>query len=121
MSKQVYLLGVCIVLLGWAFVVTTWLVRPGPGVHEENAERLRAGMRLAEVELILGSRGYYNRETASWFWLGKAGAVHIYPQSNAPDRVWVVEWWYLDGRPARQIPDNPPPGRLSRLRTWLGW
>ena len=54
MLRRVFLLGVG-VALGLAF--TDWALSLQPGVTEANVRRVREGMRLQEVESILGEPG----------------------------------------------------------------
>lgn len=53
MSRQVFLLGVGIVLIGLGFALTNRILFQ-PGITEENAGRIRTGMSRAQVEAILG-------------------------------------------------------------------
>src|SRR5437868_2415316 len=54
MPRWVFLLGVGLLLVAGAFVVTDAALAPTPGVTGENCDRIRKGMTLANVEAILG-------------------------------------------------------------------
>ena len=51
MSRQVYLLGVGMLLVAGALLLTDWAVRPppAPGVTEANVRRIREGMTLEQL------------------------------------------------------------------------
>jgi hypothetical protein len=116
MSGRVYLSGVALALVTGAFLLTDHLLTPPPGVTEANCRRIRVGMRRAEVERLLGSRGislgrdhpYFSRNWEYMGWLGEAGAVEVV--FDKADRV-VSAYGVWEG----------PPGPLARLRAWLGW
>src|SRR5262245_59468492 len=57
MSKRVFLLGVGMLLVGVAFVVTDAALGPRPGATEANVRRIRRGMTLEQVEAIFGKPG----------------------------------------------------------------
>jgi hypothetical protein len=55
MSRQVYLLGVGMVLVAGALLAADAALGPRPGVTAANVRRIREGMTLEQVEGILGS------------------------------------------------------------------
>jgi hypothetical protein len=55
MSKRVYFFGLAIAVVALAFSLADQLFWE-PGVSASNVRRIRPGMRLAEVEAILGGR-----------------------------------------------------------------
>jgi hypothetical protein len=55
MPRRVYLLGLGLALVPLALAFTVSVLSLQPGVTEANARRILPGMRLAEVEAILGS------------------------------------------------------------------
>jgi hypothetical protein len=111
-----------------ALAVGLWWVWPRTAITRENAERIREGMTLAEVEAILGgpardeagrrmfARVEYDRplpaSVSACEWIGKQDAVCV--GFDADDRVVYV----VAGRV------TPPPererGAFDRLRRQLG-
>ena len=92
MPRGVFLLGVGLLLVAGAFLVTCAALGPAPGVTEANVRRIRQGMALAEVESILGGRGKipvgYGAPTLR-MWEGDAGVAlvrvtHIAPSGTTP-------------------------------------
>src|SRR4051794_32019633 len=53
MPRWVFSLGVGMALVAVAFVVTDTCIGPRPGMTEANARRIRPGMTLKDVQLIL--------------------------------------------------------------------
>jgi hypothetical protein len=138
MSGRVYLLGVGLVLVALAFIVTDRALPPTPGVTEVNVKRVKVGMTYGEVEDLLGSpdliarmngglRSSRNQMEADirdsdavraanggfvvWPWDGEEGTAVVYFGPDA--RAHKVTWMGAD----------PPQGQsfFARLRAWLGW
>lgn len=118
MSKNAFLFGLALAVLGIALALTHELLGPWPGVNERNVGRIREGMSLREVEAILGGRGR---------WHGRAGSLR-YAQTTY---VWqgtgglaVVFFGERHGQPPvvtfsayRPVAGACAP---SPLRAWLG-
>jgi hypothetical protein len=122
-----------------ALAVAAWLLWPSTAITRENAERIRPGMTLAEVEAILGgpprdeSTGPRIKEgdppeaAESGIYLfqlavGNARAIHpcklwqsdgvlIRVDLDADERVTGSDWLAV-----RRVHE----GALDRLRRWLG-
>jgi hypothetical protein len=114
MSRQVYLLGIAMVLVAGALVLTDALLWE-PGVTEANGKRIRPGMRMPEVEGLLGSRGrpvlMGLQEVDDWFfWGGDDGDVMVL--TGPAGRVREAHWLPLG---------QQQPGPWANLRAWLGW
>jgi hypothetical protein len=124
MSRRVYLLGVGIVLVALAFVLTDALLWE-PGVTAANVRRVQPGMTLAEVKARLGEQtgfpvevtGRHNGQRwekwrpprLAYVWEGATGSAWVV--MDTADRVEITSWQ----------PSAPQPGPLDRLRAWLGW
>jgi hypothetical protein len=117
MSRGVFLLGVGIVLLAGAFLLTDRLLFT-PGVTEANVRRIRPGMSVQQVEGLLGGpakstrrNGCSGRGPLPWWgcWVGSEGfaTVHFDPHGRA-----------VDGRFDWNQPR--PPGPLDQLLSGLG-
>jgi hypothetical protein len=128
MSRWVYLLGVGLALVALAFVVTDWVIGPSPGVTEANARRIKPGMKLGEVEAILGARGVLR---SSLHMVGGSSFTLLsgYYEWTGPD-VRVVVGFALSISEAEEselkvvrvrFERTASPNPLARLRTWLGW
>jgi hypothetical protein len=122
MPRGVYLLGVGLALLALALAATDGAVRPPfkPGVTAANAQRVRVGMRLGEVEALCGGGGTVGRckpygQGAVWLELSWAG----------PEGVASVGYYFACPRQAgvREVAfrRNSRPGPRAWLRAWLGW
>jgi hypothetical protein len=129
MSRQVYLLGVGLVLVALAFVLTDALLWRREA-SRANLRRIRPGMTLREVEAILGGpadrtydirrfqehmRDQY-RPNEKWTrgWAGTHGeAIVNFDEEN---RVSSTCWDEVEDTD----PDNPP-SPLAKLRVWLDW
>jgi hypothetical protein len=132
MSRQVYLLGLGLVLVAGAFLVTDSLVGRQPGVTEANVRRVRPGMTFSQVEGILGEwteeLQFYPpaiclvvRRNPSppafevWKWRGEDGVAEV---RFAPSgRVLSASF----EKTAQEASGPKPDGPLDRLRSWLGW
>lgn len=138
MSRQMFLFGIGITLIGLAFVVTNESLGPRPGVTRLNFNRIRPGMTVKEVELLLGDSAEIsidcrtNRQNlpsgnvvepdgVEMLWYGKAGCISV--DFNNELRVRSAT---IDPNGERLItysvyvsPFKPTP--IDRLRSWLGW
>jgi hypothetical protein len=124
MSKRVFLLGVGLALVSLAFAFTDWALGIRPGVTEANARRILPGMKMRDVEAILGSGGksggiiahaHGRRCREEWWWEGETGCVWIEfdgrVRSYSDPSVLSVLW----------VPTQSPRSPLEQLRSWLGW
>jgi hypothetical protein len=151
MSRQVYLLGVGVVLVAGALLLTDALLWES-AVTEANVQRIRPGMTLEEVEGILGP--YPLPDKGPWGTRAEvAEAVRSLSPSDDAKRAVRREAFSigrLDGGKPEYIPlfwkgkdgtavvvfraggraggagwlwESRPPVRspLARLRAWLGW
>src|SRR5262249_48288051 len=118
MPRLVYLLGVGVALVALAFVGIDLALSLRPGVTEANARRIREGMTLREVEIILGGPPSHRQDIhgmppgrggAICFWSGQTGGVTVGLGDHG--RVLGASW----------PRDRSAPGPLARLRAWLGW
>jgi hypothetical protein len=130
MSGRVFLLGVGLVLVALAFLLTDALLWR-PGVTEANVQRIRRGKTLAEVEAVLGqpSRCCVYRN---------CGYPNV-PLGERYERLVTSYqariWWHVNGvevgcvtfRGGRVIhaffdlSKSPHPSPFARLCAWLGW
>jgi hypothetical protein len=124
MSRQVFLLGLGIGVLGLGFAVTNWALGLQPGVTEANVKRVRPGMRLEEVESVLGPREGRPEEALRIFTV----VNQPLPGAEYTACVWggsgvAVVIVFDSGRRATQIHcrqgDRQNP--LAILWAWLGW
>jgi hypothetical protein len=104
MSRGVYLLGVGIVLLAGAFLLTDRLLWR-PGVTEANVRRNRVGMTSAQVEAILG--GPDKRMGPFQGWVSDKGLFVV--RFDSRGRVDEVDPSF-----------ESPPGPFDRLLSGLG-
>jgi hypothetical protein len=118
MPRLLFLLGVAILLVSGAFILTDNILGPSPGPTEANALRVKPGMKLQEVQAILGGRGrswcplFMNRFTFSDFqWTGPGGSVLVsfWGVYGAPPVVRSVSFQRAEG-----------PNLLERLCSCLG-
>ncbi len=119
MPRWVFLLGVGLLLVAAAFVVTCEVLGPPlPGVTEGNVRRIKPGMTVAQVEAILGEPGTSvtrlgrdRFQPPLLIWDGHEGTIFI-----IRDLAGLVECarWYP------HVP-TPAPNPLDRLRKGLGW
>lgn len=128
MSKRVFLLGVGILLVGFAFAATDQYLAALPGVTERNVQRIQPGMSLEEVEALLG------RPADSLYllgpgptWDGKCGTcmearmrrVRQWSQADGSVQVqFTVHDDRVTGADYHRAAQNGP---LRRLSAWLGW
>jgi hypothetical protein len=123
MSKQVYLLGVGIALIGLGLAITDRAVRrPCPNLTRQVFERLQMGMIRAEVESILGPPTGWGRVRM----IGKGGRLQ---RPLGPATLWErggnqIAVWFDEGEQVRfrsgSFTSQQEPGPLDRLRAWLG-
>jgi hypothetical protein len=124
MSRQTYLLGLAIALLGCAMALTHELLSPWPGVSERNVRHIREGMTLREVERLLGGPPtghlWIQNSEGTLYWDGVQGRIYV---------PFIGDYISGDlqvgsGCRARfeRLPGQQEDlGLLTRLRTWLGW
>jgi hypothetical protein len=127
MSRRTFLLGFGIAVVALAFAVTAAVLGPAPGVTEANARRIRPGMKLREVEAILGARGLGMTDgTAStlfrpepYLWAGPQARVLVVFTYGEPAEAD----WHEPRVAANGVTFNRTGSLnlLSRLRSWLGW
>src|SRR5262249_16521979 len=115
MSRWAYLLGVGLVLVALAFVLTEAALGPRLGITQANAQRIRKGMTSGEVEGILGGppqegsswrgmRVIFNgtvvrRPDGGWgVWEGPAGKAEVHFDEH--ERVARCVFWPTADRPA---------------------
>src|SRR5437870_10676097 len=80
MSRRVYLLGVGLALVALAFILTDALLWQ-PGVIDANVRRIRQGMKLEDVEAILGPHHSYYEEGNGfgiYGWRCKTGSAEVH-------------------------------------------
>jgi hypothetical protein len=122
MPRPVYLLGVGVALIALAFAATDWLLwEPGP--TESNVRRVRIGMKVEEVEAILGEYPHKEFMRAELRRLGEFGVGSTqYLATWSSDEGRALIWFDLGGR-VGDIEFEPYRERtpFSRLRAWLGW
>jgi hypothetical protein len=122
MPRLVYLLGVGMMLVTMAFLVTDRLLY-SPGITEANMRRIRPGMTRSEVERIFGgppefgvgviARKAEDVSDLALIWKRNDGfccAVIFDPRDRTSGGVWIKGEHY---------PYQPRP--LDHLRSWLGW
>jgi hypothetical protein len=111
MSRQVYLAGLGLSLIGVAFAIVAPALAPAPGVTEANVRRIKLGMTLPEVEALLGP--------ISWADTVLSGEVPVRWDGKAGASVVVI---FSRGYGVTQVDFTPGPvdHPLKRLRSWLG-
>ncbi len=117
MSRGVFLLGLGVALVALGLALTDGALCLQPGATERNTLRIRKGMTLREVELILAgppnSRYDIPGKHPGWgviicLWVGRAGGVAVWLDEH--ERVTDARW----------LRDRSAPGLLDRIRAWLG-
>ncbi len=83
MARWVFLLGVGLLLVALAFVMTCEVLEHWPDDYEVRSRRVRKGMTLEEVEEILSELGWMHppKEQARHAWIGMSeprGSIDIY-------------------------------------------
>ncbi len=111
MPRWVFLLGVGLLLVAVAFVVTCEVLGPKPGVTEANVRRIKPGMTVAEVDVLLGVPGMHLGDWVGRMtvWYGGDGQAVAWLDDD--DKVSRVEF-----RPAQ----GAEPGPIHRLRKAFG-
>jgi hypothetical protein len=128
MPRFIYLLGLGLALIGLALAVTDQVMGPAPGVTEANVRRIKPGMKMAEVEAILGGPGQWHSAKGSavyhwgtYEWKGSAGTSLITFRSEC---VWEHGLRFVDTGRERvvEVTFQQTAGQplLARLRAWLG-
>jgi hypothetical protein len=133
MSRRIYLLGIVIILVAGAFLITDGVLGQRPGVYEANARRIRKGMTARQVEAILGPptaciwplvslRGSNRVPLESRHECLAAGKALAFGWGSG-DAIFVAVGFNEKGLVDRVECDFPPnpPSLLERLRSWLGW
>jgi hypothetical protein len=115
MSGRVYLLGVGLVLVALAFIVTDAALGPRPGVTEANVRRMWRGMTRQEATRLLGSPGVELADN-SVIWLTESCSVRVWFEGSPPGAVRARGPHSLD-----RVVLTGHLSPLSRLRAWLGW
>jgi hypothetical protein len=92
MPRSVYLLGLGLLLVAGAFLITDSLLWR-PGVTEANLRRVREGMTLAAVQATLGEPGALERDIK--FPLPPDGRVvgELHAREWAGDRGRILVWF----------------------------
>ena len=128
MGRQVYLLGVGVALVAGVFVATEAALGPRPGVTEANMRKIKPGMTLSEVEVLLGGPG-----RRGWTFGRLGGFVSKFVWSGVDGQAEVTFYepvnlvWPAPPSPPPSVLCNAtfqrtaPPGPLACLRAWLGW
>ena len=117
MSRGVYLLGVGIVLLAGAFLLTDRLLWR-PGVTEANVRRIRPGMSVQEVEGLLGGPANTTRRAGC-----SRGPAHSWHVFLAGSEGYATVHFDMQGRAVDARFDwnqQRPPGPLDRLLSGRG-
>jgi hypothetical protein len=113
MSRRVFLLGLGIVLVAVAFVLTDALLWQA-GVTEANVNRIRPGMSLEQAESILGKatdvRDWTKRQSVA-IWKDDASYYVITLFMDRRVKLIRSSWYDVQKSPAL----------LARLRSWVGW
>jgi hypothetical protein len=126
MTKRWLVWLTCGVCVAAAAGIGTWLQMPRPcPVVLANYERIQDGMRLAEVEAVLGGPpGIYG-----------TGMVMVAGPGVMSLNARYESWWTDEGLLLVRFDQEgrssgstfcggvllPSPGPFVRLRTWLGW
>jgi hypothetical protein len=124
MPRLTYFAGLALLAVAGAFLLTDRLLTPPPGVTEANVKRIREGMRLAEVEAILGPRTKTWQAQGEWAISGTLDdGVVVCFEAGRVSRVGISSvrgpsCWHAPS--AYRFP-RATPRPLDRLRAWLGW
>src|SRR3954451_20487169 len=99
MPRGVFTLGLGLLVVAEAFLVTCEVLGPSPGVTEANVRRIKVGMSLEEVEAILGGPcrvGPGPGKAPPWLrsWEGRCGFAAV--SFGVTDRVDWPEWISTD-------------------------
>jgi hypothetical protein len=117
MSRYVILvgglfLGVGLSLTGVTLSVRDLHVRPCSGVTERNAQRIKMGMALSEVQALLGGPAHGGFLAAPTESVGSWGSdrVQVNVSFDRDGKVTGVQTFLAD-----------PRGPMERLHAWLGF
>jgi hypothetical protein len=100
---------------------------PVPGrISEQNLKNLAEGMRLEDVEAILGAPGDYRTPQSGSFYMLTGGWNRDRNREWMTDDLMVIVRFDDEGRVVEWASVEPalrfePPGLLDRLRAWLRW
>jgi hypothetical protein len=115
MPRRALLLLAGLALVVGALLLTDRLLWE-PGLNEENVNRLRPGMTLAEVEALLGG------PAADTFEMPAGYPAYRWRREWRAGGAWAEVLFGADGRVMTAAGrGRSQPGILARLRAWLGW
>ena len=125
MSRRMYLLGVGIVLVGLAFAVTDWALRPPfePGVTEANVRRIQPGMTPSDVERVLGVPpfpGLNDPPQGTHVYLPLRPLAVLLGKEGLVSVRFTAEYRVVSAR-YDTYPNRTNQGLLAGLRAWFGW
>jgi hypothetical protein len=103
-------------MLGLAAVLCLRLSTPAPGVTPENFERIREGMSVNEVEVLLGAKAIQAAFGKSW--VGPTYHALVLFDEDGRARSGGIGKIDGSGHP-RHLRDEP--SLLGRLRCLFGW
>jgi hypothetical protein len=113
------------VLAGLSLPAMRWAMTPVPGVTRSNFDRLHEGMRLEEIETVMGRPAdFRNYVTGNmpYVWKCDEGSVHISDWVTGTRGKFVkggsVNMRWIDGETVAELAPAPE-GFLPMLRRWL--
>jgi hypothetical protein len=121
MPAWVFRVGVAVAVVALALAATDAFLGMAPAPTEANSKRVKPGMKMHEVEAILGGPGRLGTLIGGgagvqtcYYWVGSGGVVHVWfwcPLSDEGPGIVVHV----------QFERTASPSPLERLRAWLGW